>query len=81
MRYFKANSNRKGFSGKNWPGVGEVSFMPNKVFNFSAYPTILIYYKTGKLVFSRSGFTNKWEAQEMRDFQNFFPVLLVRKKS
>lgn len=79
MRYFKANSNGKGFSGKNWPGAGDKNLMPDQVFMFSAYPTILIYDTTGKLVFSRSGFTKKGEAQEMKDIQNCITGLMLKK--
>lgn len=78
MRYFKSNSNGKGFSGKNWPGAGDKNLIPDQVFTFSAYPTILIFDTTGKLVFSRSGFTKKGETQEMRDIQNCISGLLLK---
>lgn len=76
MRSFKANKNGKGFAGKNWPGRGDTNLQPDKLFGFEAYPTILIYDRSGKLVFSRTGFMSKEEEKELKDIRKCIDGLL-----
>jgi len=67
MKLFKKNKTGKGFSGLNWPNPKENKISPDSIFGFLAYPTILIFDKTGKLVFNKTGFIDKFEVKDFAE--------------
>jgi thiol-disulfide isomerase/thioredoxin len=69
MKRFKRNNNGEGFSGSNLPSPKNEELSPASIFGFSAYPTILVFDKMGKLVYNRTGFNTKIELQELKEIE------------
>jgi thiol-disulfide isomerase/thioredoxin len=57
------------FRGHGEPRIKNQQFYPATVFHFSAYPTIIIYDKNGKIIYSITGFTKTTEKQQQKNIE------------
>ena len=77
--YFIKNGTRKmlslkeekggGFNGHGEPSVQNQSLYPADVFGFSAYPTIFIFDKSGKVIYTKTGFMKGTEAKQQKNIE------------
>ena len=59
-----------GFAGKGEGFSKDKSQFPDKIFGFSGYPTILIFNKSGQLIYNKTGFTESGEKQQYLTIQS-----------
>jgi len=58
-----------GFSGRGDWSSKDNPLYPNNLFDFSGYPTILIFDKKGHIVYNKTGFTKDGELQQKKSIQ------------
>ncbi len=59
-----------GFAGKGEGFSKDKPEFPNQIFRFSGYPTILIFDKSGQLIYNKTGFTESGEKQQYLTIQS-----------
>jgi thiol-disulfide isomerase/thioredoxin len=59
-----------GFKGKSEGIPKDKSLFPSNIFQFSYYPTVLIYDKNGQLIYFNSGFTSSGEAKQKKQIES-----------
>lgn len=59
-----------GFAGKGEGFSKDKSQFPGQIFRFSGYPTVLIFDKSGQLIYNKTGFTDSGEKQQYLTIQS-----------
>jgi thiol-disulfide isomerase/thioredoxin len=57
------------FQGHGEPRVKDQSLYPANVFGFSAYPTIFIFDKGGKVIYTKTGFMKETEDKQQKNIE------------
>jgi thiol-disulfide isomerase/thioredoxin len=69
IKKFKYDNETTGFVGSSSPTPIDFTQSPDAIFGFQGYPTVMIFNKTGRLIYNETGYNKRFETQKLRQIQ------------